>query len=286
MYSFGSKLLIAGLIETAFKNLYQTFIGRTYSPSDLGYYSRSATMESAVSVASSMAIGQVIFSAFSPFQDDNKTLKQVHSKTIRMTMFIMLPVMIGLIIIAEPLFLFLLTEKWAQSIPYFQLLCIIGVMLPIVVQNYNLLRIKGRTDLHLRLELVKYGMTIIAILLTYRHGIIALILGQIAVALISNLIASYISGKLINYSLIDMAKDILPSALMTLVMSAGIFLIGTLNISSNLLKFSSQIIVGIVIYYLINKLRNSQELDEILEIIKNFITVMVAKLKGSLWKNH
>lgn len=286
MYSFGSKLLVAGLIETAFRNLYQTFIGRTYSPSDLGYYSRASTMESAVSVASSMAIGQVIFSAFSPYQDDDKTLKQVHSKTIRMTMFIMLPIMVGLIVIAEPLFLFLLTEKWAQSIPYFQLLCIIGVMLPIVVQNYNLLRIKGRTDLHLKLELVKYSMTIIAIILTYRHGIIALIYGQIAVALISNLVVSYIAGKLIDYTLIDMAKDILLSALLTLVMGAGVFLVGLLNISSNLLQFSLQIVAGITVYYLINKIRKSQELEEIMEIITTFLKVIMRKLKGFLWKDR
>jgi len=287
MYAFGSWLLIAGLIETIFRNLYQTFIGRTYSASDTGFYTRASTMESAVSVATSMALGQVIFSAFSPYQDDNITLRQVHSKTIRMSMFLLLPIMAGLIIIAEPLFLFLLTEKWAESIPYFQLLCIIGMLFPIVVQNYNLLRIKGRTDLHLRLEIVKYVLTVIAIALTYQYGILGLIYGQIGVALLSHFIGSYFAGRLIDYSLIDNLKDIFPHAMVSLIMGSLIFLVGRLiNIQSNFLTFSIQILIGAVIYFLINKLIKSQELEEFLIIIKNYIDNLFMKMKGILWKRH
>jgi len=286
MYPFGSKLLIAGIIETIFKNLYQTFIGRTYSASDTGYYSRASTMESAVSVASSMALGQVVFSAFSPYQDDNSTLKQVHSKIIKMSMFFLLPIMVGLIIVAEPLFIFLLTDKWAQSIPYFQLLCVIGMLFPIVVQNYNLLRIKGRSDLHLRLEILKYVLTIIAILLTYKHGIPGLIYGQISVAIISHFIVTYMAGRLVGYSLLDNLKDIFPSAIVSMIMGMLVFLVGKINIQSNFLTIAIQSIVGLLIYYLINKLIKSPELDETISIIENFKTNFADKLKGILWKNR
>lgn len=286
MYSFGSKLLIAGIIETIFKNLYQTFIGKTYSASDLGYYTRASTMESAVSVAGSMALGQVIFSAFAPYQDDNTTLKQVHSKTIRMSMFIILPVMIGLIVVAKPLFVFLLTEKWAPSVPYFQLLCVIGMLFPIVVQNYNLLRIKGRTDLHLRLEIIKYAMTIIAIVLTYKFGILALIYGQIGVALISHFIVSYVAGRLVGYSLFDKFKDVFPSGAVSLFMGAVIFLVGKVDIQSNFMKLVIQVLLGLFTYYLVNKIIKSPDLDEVISIIKNLISSVSSKLKGFLWKNH
>jgi len=280
MFSFGSRLLVAGLIETVFKNLYQTFIGKVYSPSDVGYYSRASTMETAASVSTSMALGQVIFSAFSPYQDDDKTLRKVHGKTIKMSMFILMPVMIGLIAIAEPLFLFLLTEKWAESIPYFKLLCIIGLLFPIVVQNYNLLRIKGRTDLHLRLEIFKYVITIIAIAVTYRYGILALIYGQIAVAVISHFVVSYFVGRLVNYSLLDQFKALFPHAVTSSIMGVVIFFVGNINIESNLLTFSIQIFVGIVVYYMLNKIIKSPELVEFMSIIRNFVDKGISKLRG------
>jgi teichuronic acid exporter len=286
MFAFGSKLLIAGLIETVFKNLYQTFIGRVYTPSDLGYYSRAIQMESAASGATSMALGSVIFSAFSPYQDDKTTLRKVHNKTITMSMFLLMPVMIGLILIAEPLFIFLLTEKWAESIPYFQHLCVIGLLFPIVVQNYNLLRISGRTDMHLKLEIFKYIITIIAIALTYQHGILALIYGQIAVAFISHFVVSYFVGRLIDYSLLDQFKTILPHATTTSLMGVIVYLVGKISFPGNLVEFSTQIIVGVVVYYLINKLIKSPELVEFINIIQYFFTEMISKVKASAWKRH
>jgi len=281
MFSFGSRLLVAGIIETVFKNLYQTFIGKVYSPSDVGYYSRSSTMESAASVATSMALGTVVFAAFSPYQDDDTTLRKVHSKTIKMSMFVLMPVMIGLIAIAEPLFLFLLTEKWADSIPYFQLLCVIGLFFPIVVQNYNLLRIKGRTDLHLRLEIFKYVITVIAIALTYKHGIIALIYGQITVAVISHFVVSYFVGRLVDYTLFDQLKALFPQGIISLIMGGSIYFVGNLlNTDSNLLIFSTQIVLGVVIYFLLNRLIKAPELEEFLSIIRNFTKTLLSKLKG------
>jgi len=281
MFSFGSRLLVAGIIETIFKNLYQTFIGKVYSPSDVGYYSRASTMESAASVATSMALGTVVFAAFSPYQDDDTTLRKVHSKTIKMSMFVLMPVMIGLIAIAEPLFLFLLTEKWADSIPYFQLLCVIGLLFPIVVQNYNLLRIKGRTDLHLRLEIFKYVITVIAIALTYKHGIIALIYGQITVAVISHFVVSYFVGRLVDYTLFDQLKALFPQGIISLIMGGSIYFVGNLlNTDSNLLIFSTQIVLGVVIYFLLNRLIKAPELEEFLSIIRNFTKTLLSKLKG------
>jgi O-antigen/teichoic acid export membrane protein len=286
MFSYGSRLLISGLIETVFKNLYQTFIGRTFTATDLGYYSRAATMESAASVATSMSLGQVIFPAFSPYQDDNRTLKQVHSKIIKLSMFLHLPLMIGLIAIAEPLFLFLLTDKWSQSIPYFQLLCIIGLLHPIVVQNYNMFRIKGHTELHLRLEIVKYILTIIAIVFTYRHGILTLIYGQIAVAVITQLLISFVAGRLVDYSLSDLFKSLFPSASLSLIMGIIVYFVGEIDIESNLLTFSLQSVVGITIYYLMNRIIKSPELKEVEEIALNFVKSLIKKIKGLIWKNH
>ena len=286
MFSFGSRLLVAGLIETFFINLYNTFIGKNYSASDLGYYDRARTIETAATATTSMALATVIFPAFSPYQDDNKTLKSVHNKTIKMSMFLHFPLMIGLIAIAEPLFLFLLTEKWANSIIYFQLLCVVGIVYPIQVQNYNMFRIKGRSDYILKFGIFKHLLTTIALLLTYRYGIIPLILGQIIVAVLSQLVASYLAGRLIKFSIFDLFKAILPSFIISMAMGVILYFIGLLNIESHLVKFSLQIFTGILIYYLLNKIIKSPELDEFISIIKHFFNGLISKLKGTLWKHH
>lgn len=280
MFSFGSKLLIAGIIETIFKNIYQTFIGKTYSAQALGYYSRATTMESAASVATSMALGQVIFPAFSPFQDDNETLRKVHSKTLRMSMFLHVPLMIGLIAIAEPLFLFLLTDKWADSIPYFQLLCVVGLLFPMVVQHYNIFRIKGRTDLHLKLEITKYILTALAILVTYRLGILALLFGQICVAIVSHFLVSFIAGKLISYSLIDQFKALYSIVIVSSVMGFVMVVVGKLGVESNFVMLMLQIIAGIAIYLVINISIKSPELLEYKSIALNLIKSLSPKAKS------
>jgi len=282
MFSFGSKLLVSGLIETIFKNLYQTLIGKGYSPSDVGYYSRASTMETAATVTTSMALGQVIFPAFSPYQDDNQTLKQVHGKTIKMSMFLHIPFMIGLIVIAKPLFLFLLTDKWANSIPYFQLLCVVGLVYPIQVQNYNLFRIKGRSDLILKFGIAKHILIATALALTFKHSILALIYGQIVVAFISQIIASYVAGRLIGYSLLDQLKALFPSAAVSIIMGVVLVFIGRINFGSNLLEFSSQIFVGILTYFIINKLIRSPELEEFISILLNLWNNLYTTLKGKL----
>ena len=286
MFSFGSKLLVAGLLETFFKNLYDTFIGKNYSTSELGYYNRARTSESAATATTSMALATVIFPAFSPFQDDNQTLKSVHSKTIKMSMFLHIPLMIGLIAIAEPLLLFLLTDKWANSIVYFQLLCILGLVYPIQVQNFNLLRIKGRTDYILNFGIFKHLLTAIALFLTYRHGIIALIIGQVAVAVVSQLIASYFAGRLIEFSILDLLKTIWLSSTLSLAMGTILYFVGKLNIEIHLLKFSLQIFIGIIFYYFINIMIKSPELKEFISIIKHFYNGSITILKGTLCKRH
>lgn len=286
MFSFGSKLLIAGLIETIFKNIYQTFIGKNYSAQELGYYTRATTLETAATVATSMALGQVIFPTFSPFQDDNDTLRKVHKTTLKMSMFLHMPLMIGLIAIAGPLFIFLLTEKWAASIPYFQLLCVVGLFYPMVVQHYNIFRIKGRSDQHLKLEIVKYVMTALAILLTYKSGIIALVYGQICVAIISHVIVSHYAGKLINFTLLDQLKALFPILGVTLVMGIVMFLIGTLSIQSSFVMLLLQIIGGVGVYFVMNMLLKSPELAEYRSIAAGLIKTLSAKVKSRPWKTR
>jgi len=286
MFSFGSKLLISGLIDTIFNNIYQTFIGRVYSPSDLGFYSKAKSIETAAVQATSSSLGQVLFPSLVHLQDDVESLKKAYRKTIRLSLFLHFPLMIGLWAIADPLFRLLLTDKWVASIPYFQLLCIAGLLYPLHVLNLNILKVKGRSDLFLRLEIIKKATVILAIVLTYRHGIIVMLYGQIITSIISYLLNSYYSGHLINYSQWNQIKDLIPSFISAVIMGTAMYLVGLISIESHLLKILLQTLTGILVYYLISLKASSVELGEVQSIMLDGINQSIIKLKGVLWRTR
>lgn len=185
-------------------------------------------------------------------------------------MFLHSPLMVGLIAIADPLFRFLLTDKWAPSIPYFQLLCLVGLLTPLQSLNLNMLKVKGRSDLYLRLEIIKKVILILSIFLTFRWGIFALLIGKVVNSIIAFFINSYYSGHLIGYSERDQLKDIFPYFLTAAIMGTSVFLLGLIDMPNHLLTLIIQISAGLIIYYILNKLRKSPELTELLGIATHY----------------
>lgn len=262
MFTFGSKLLLSALLDTFFQNIYQVFIGKMFSVSELGFYTRAKTMEQTAVTATSSSLGRVLFPAMSPLQDDNKRLKQAYKKTIGVSLFFHFPLMFGLIGIADPLIRFLMTDKWAPSIPFFQLLCIVGLFYPLHVLNLNILMVKGRSDLFFRLEVIKKVFIVLAIFFSYRWGVIGLIYGQIGTSIISYFLNSYYSKQLVNYSMIEQIRDFSPSLITAGIM--GLILLGI----KTLIPFSllPQIVLltffGIIVYIILNWLIKSKDMKE------------------------
>lgn len=286
MFSFGSKLLFSGLIDTIFSNIYQTFIGKVYSPADLGYYSKAKSFEKTAVQVSGSSLGNVLFPSLVHFQDDDAGLKRAYRKTIRLSLFLHFPLMVGLWATADSLFRLLLTDKWAPSVPYFQLLCVAGLLYPLHVLNLNILKVKGRSDLFFRLEIVKKAFLVLALLLTYRHGILAMLYGSIITSIIAYLLNSYYSGHLIDYSHLDQIKDLFPSFTSAFLMGVGMYFIGFLPIENHLLMLSLQTITGVILYYLISLKTSSTELKEVKSIAGNTFTLIVIKIKGKLWQTR
>lgn len=269
MFSFGSKLLLSGLLDTFFQNIYQAFIGKMFSVSALGYYTRAKTMEQAAVTATSSSLGRVLFPALSPLQDDVVKLKQAYKKTIGVSLFFHFPLMFGLMGIADPLIRFLMTDKWAPSIPFFQLLCIVGLFYPLQVLNLNILKVKGRSDLFLRLEIIKKVNVVLAIIITYRWGVTGLIFGQIVTSIIAYLLNSYYSGRLINYSMKDQVRDIIPSFLTAGVMGYIIFISNQFLTFSKLIQIIILITLGVVVYGVLNISIKSDPMKESIKILKS-----------------
>jgi O-antigen/teichoic acid export membrane protein len=229
LFSFGSKLLASGLLNQIFDNIYNLVIGKIYTPASLGFYTQAKRMQE-IPVTNSLAILQrVTFPVYSTIQNDTERLKSAYRKTIKAIVLINFPLMIGLMVCAEPFVKVFLTDKWLPAVPFLQLLCIIGLFLPLSSVNLNILQVKGRTDIFFYLEIAKKIIIALAILITFRYGIYIMIFGQVCTSFVAHFLNIFYSGRLIKYSIREQINDVaiylfLASGVGTIVYLGGIFL--------------------------------------------------------------
>ncbi len=209
-FYYGYKLTLAGLIETFYKNSYTVIIGRVFGTSQLGFFTRADTLKQVPVQNIGTILNKVTFPLFSSIQDDDKKLKSAYKSIMQLVIFFVAPLLLIASALAEPLIRFLLTEKWLPSVPYFQILCWAGILFPLNAYNLNILKIKGRSDLFLKLEVVKKTIGVLTILVTFQFGIIALLWGGVIVSAFSFFINSYYTGRFISYSSFEQLKDIIP----------------------------------------------------------------------------
>ena len=209
-FGFGYKVALSSIIDSIHQNIYVLIIGKFYSVTALGYYSRAEAISQLPISNISFAINKVTYPMFSEIAGNNAQLKTVYRKIMQQVIFWNAPSLIFLSIIAEPLFRFLLTEKWLPAVPYFQILCIAGIMYPLHAYNLNILKVKGRSDLLLKLEVIKKTISLIGILSVIRFGIYGLLYFQLLFNFLGYYINSHYSGKLINYPTMKQVADLLP----------------------------------------------------------------------------
>ena len=248
MFAFGSRILASSLLNQAFHNIYFVIIGRLFAPATLGYYTRAVHMEQLPVMTLTSTVARVAFPAFSAIQGDDGRLKRAMRKALTVLMFFSAPVMIGMAVVAEPLVVVLLTETWLPSVPYLQLLCFVGLTTPLHVLNLNVLLAKGRSKVHLRLEIIKKALVVINIALLWRWGITALITGQIAVSVIAYLMNARYTAKLVNYGAAGQFKDFVVYLVFSVVMGGAVLSLTLLPFPGELLLLLTQIATGVVIY--------------------------------------
>jgi teichuronic acid exporter len=251
MFGFGSRMLFSGLLNRIFDNIYLVVIGRLFSATDLGFFTRAKTMNDLPTQTLSGMVGRVTFPVFSTIQDDPARLKRGLKKSLTTLVMVNFPMMIGLAIIASPLVLVMLTEKWAPSIPYLQLLCAAGLLFPLHVMNLNVLQAMGRSDLFLRLEIIKKSLIVVNIAITWRWGISAMIYGMIVISGISYYLNSYYNGVLISYPIKEQMLDLFPYFIMALLMGVAVYATGLLQFAHHWSLLLVQITAGMVVYVLL-----------------------------------
>jgi teichuronic acid exporter len=248
MFGFGSKLLVSSLIDTVFRNIYMLVIGKLFLPAQLGYFGRAQSLQRLPAVNIFYPFKRVMFPMFSQISDDKRRLKEVMQKTLVTLAMINFPLMIGLALVAKPLVLVVLTEKWLACVPYLQLLCISSLLYPLHLVNVNVLKAKGRSDLFLRLEVIKKVLTVVAILVTYRWGILALIGGQIVQSVCACYINTYYSAKLLDYPFREQSLNVLPYFFTALLMGSGIHALRFIGIDNHLSLLLVQVGAGLLLY--------------------------------------
>lgn len=247
MFSFGSKLLASGLIDTTYQNIYYLIIGKFFSATELGYYTRADQFSKLPSRNITSSTDRVTYPVLSQLQNEPSKLKTGYKKIIKSLMLINFSVMLGMAAIARPMVLTLIGEKWLPSVPYLQLLCVVSMMYPLHSLNLNILKVKGRSDLFLRLEIIKKTLAIPVILIGIFIGIKAMIIGMIFNSFFAYFINSYYSSKLIDYSMSEQIKDILPDFGISISMAIIVFFTQLTISLSPLLK----LIIGVVLGFML-----------------------------------
>lgn len=266
-FSYGSKLLMSGLLHTAYSNMYPMIIGKKFSASDLGYVSRAQGFNEMAGGTIFGILGSVAFPVLTRVQDDDSTLLRLYGKYIQMSAFAVFPIVFFIAGIAKPLILFLLTDKWAPSILLLQILSVGFVWDGIIRINLNLLYVKGRTDLVLRLEIIKKTIAFLIMLITVLIGnLIVMCVGMSVYGLIALYLNTIYTKKLLNFGFVKQMKQIWPYLSASLFITALALLFSWL-IPQNLLSLVVSTIVCLPIYILICYKRKLYALQEVVQII-------------------
>lgn len=271
LVSYGWKLLASSLLDTVYNNLRQLIIGKLYSSSDLAFYNRGKQFPNFVITNINTSIDSVLFPAMSSQQDDTERVRSMTRRSIKISSYIMWPLMMGLAFTATSIVSLVLTDKWLPCVPFLRIFCFVYVFFPIHTANLNAIKAMGRSDLFLKLEVIKKVIGLIVLVCTMWFGVEAMTYSLLFTNVISQIINAYPNRQLLGYSYIDQIKDILPSIAMALFMGFCILAVELLNLGA-IATLMTQIVLGIIIYIwlsIIFKVDSFYYLMDMVKEIKN-----------------
>ena len=269
-FSYGSKLLASGLLNTIFKNIYPIIIGKCYSASELGHYGKAHSYAALPSTTVSNILAKVTFPVLAKVNDNTETLQGVYRRMIRVSAFVSFPIMVGMAVLARPFILLLITEKWAPAIPLLQVLCFSLMWYPIHALNLQLLMVRGRSDLFLKLEIAKKILILAVILIVWRYGVFWMCVGSVFTSYVCLFINTYYTGKLIDVGFAKQMRDVAPSLLNAFAMGLIVYII-TLSISNLWAQMALGVAVGVLSYIGIARMMHSNDFNYCITLIRDNI---------------
>lgn len=270
LWGFSWKLLVSSLINTTWNEIYKVVIGKCYSPATLGQYSQAHIYSDLFSRNMSNVIQRVSYPVLSKMQDDKERMKQAYRQVIRVTMLVTFVMMFGLAGCAENFIYVLIGEQWLPCVGYLQILCFSMALYPLHAINLNMLQVQGRSDLFLKLEIIKKCIGVIPLLLGIFISIYWMLIASVVSGWIAYYLNAYYSGPYLKYSVWDQVKDIIPSMGISLIMAVIVYFIGWLPLSPYIL-LPIQIICGAVFVFFICEITKLEEYLQTKQIALNIL---------------
>lgn len=268
LLGFGSKLLASGLLNAAFSNIYQLVIGKIYSATDLGYWAKAKQLSDLPSNGVTEIIQRVVYPILCKIQDEKERLSLVYRHFIRLSAFVIFPIMLGIAAISHAFVLVFLGEQWEFVADLLLIICFNKMWTPIHAINLNPLQALGRSDLFLRLEIIKKIISLVVLVVTIRFGLIVLAMGGVVASIINLGINSHYTKRLINVGFWLQMRDILPTLLLSIAMFALVMIFNYV-IQNIYVELFGGIVLGVVIFGVGAYLFKFPELKEIIELIQN-----------------
>jgi O-antigen/teichoic acid export membrane protein len=259
LFSFGSKLLFVSLLDVIYRNIYTLVIGKFFSASDLGFYSRAESFKSLPSDNITSIVQNVSYPILSTLQNNSENLIEKFKTILTTTMFVSSVLVLGMASTSNAMVLTMIGEEWRESILYLQLLCFVGLMYPLHALNLTLLNVLGRSDLFLRLELLKKILAVPSVIIGVLYGIIPMILTLIVQSLIAYYINCHYTGKLLNYGVFMQIKDLLKPFLFAAGIALPVYLVGLFTSAPPIFVFFIQFIFGSVLFFMIGEVSKQKD---------------------------
>lgn len=267
---FGAGILSTKLLITGYQELRALLIGKIYSSSDLAYYDKGRQFPNLIVANIDTSIGAVLFPKMSMQQDNYQKIKETTRLSIRFSAFTMCPMMLGLAAVAEPFVKFVLTEKWLPCVSLMQIFCIVYLFQPIHTANMQAIKAIGRSDIYLKLEIIKKVIELLCLIAVVRISVDAIVISMAVLTTLFTFMNSIPNTKLLNYKFSEQMRDILPSIVKALIMAVIVYLMNWLEFPTFPLLLM-QILVGTMIYLLLSIITKNSELKYICGIIKSYI---------------
>lgn len=267
LFGYGSKLLASGLLDTTYNNIYPIVIGKFYSPAQLGNFTRAQGWASLPSSNITGVLQRVTFPVLTEMQDDDERLATNYRKLLRLSAFVVFPLMMLMAAIASPLIRVVITAKWDACVPYLQIICFAMMWYPIHAINLNLLQVKGRSDLFLRLEIIKKVVGVCVMCVTIPLGVTAMCFGMVFTSINALFINTYYTGKLINVGYLTQMRDLLPIIFISLLMGVCAYA-STWLFSTEWIKLFVAVVIGGIMYLILSIFFAKDEYIEVMNVIK------------------
>ena len=270
---FGWKLLASSLLETGYNNLRTAVIGKQYAQETLGFYNRGKQFPELVMNAVNGSIQSVMLPVLSDEQDDMLRMKQMMRRSVMVSSFLVLPMMAGLAAVAEPLIRLLLTDKWLPCVPFLQICCIDFAFYPIHTANLQAINAMGRSDVFLRLELIKksYGLAILAASVLLFDSVYAIAWGAVVSTLLAAVVNASPNRRLLGYGYLEQMRDVLPAMGLSLIMFLTVSALGRLPLAPFPLLVC-QTAAGVVIYGALSLLLRLESMRYLTDMLRGLLT--------------